>query len=91
MKLTLNEIKRQKTLRDRGLDFASADELFSGSFVTLEDTRNDYGEMRHISIGFIAGQMHIAAWTEREGTRRVISLRKANDREKARFQKLFDG
>jgi len=41
---TWDEAKRQATLRERELDFADAEEIFSGDFVTREDRRRDYGE-----------------------------------------------
>ena len=36
--------KRDKTLTQRGLDFAHAGEVFAGVNVTAEDARFDYGE-----------------------------------------------
>ncbi|MBS0495674.1 MAG: BrnT family toxin, partial [Proteobacteria bacterium] len=36
--------KRDKTLAERGLDFARAAEVFAGVSVTVEDARFDYGE-----------------------------------------------
>lgn len=37
---------RDKTLAERGLDFAPADEVFAGRHFTAEDTREDYSEPR---------------------------------------------
>ena len=36
--------KRDKTLAERGLDFARAGEVFAGANVTISDDRQDYGE-----------------------------------------------
>ncbi len=91
MRLIWDEEKRQATLRDRNIDFAWAAKVFSGAHSTFADTRNDYGELRYITVGFVDGRMHMLAWTRRDDAIRVISMRKANDRETARFQKLFDG
>ena len=44
MKLSWDEAKRQATLDERGLDFASAAELFVGEELTKADVRFDYGE-----------------------------------------------
>lgn len=85
MKLTWDEAKRRVTLDMRGLDFASADELFAGLHFTAEDLRNDNGERRFISAGLIAGRLCIVVWTPRGSARHIISLRKANDREQKRF------
>lgn len=35
MKYTWDETKRKKTLKDRGLDFAAAEEVFEGSTLTF--------------------------------------------------------
>ena len=60
---------------------ARAHEVFAGSTLTVEDDRQNYGEDRFITIGFLDGRMVILVWTPRSGTRRIISMRKANERE----------
>ena len=45
------------------------------------DTRYDYGEVRYVAIGLIDGRLHVLCFTETPDGIRVISLRKANDRE----------
>lgn len=52
MKIAFDAAKRVRTLVERGLDFASASEVFSGRHMTVEDDR------------------------------RIVSMRKANDRER---------
>ena len=47
--------------------------------------RLDYGEDRFITIGKLDGRMVVVVWTRRSETRRIISLRKANEREKAAY------
>jgi uncharacterized protein len=59
--------------------------VFTDLVVTLADDRNDYGEIRFISVGYLDGRMVLVAWTPRGTTRRIISMRKANDREQARY------
>jgi uncharacterized protein len=85
MKITFDPEKRATTLTVRGLDMARADEVFTDLVVTLADDRNDYGEIRFISVGYLDGRMVLVAWTPRGTTRRIISMRKANDREQARY------
>jgi len=87
MEITYDETKRQQALVGRGLDFADAMEVFRGWHMTLPDTRMDYGEDRFATFGFLAGRLVVVVWTKRGNSRRVISMRKANDREKARFGK----
>jgi uncharacterized DUF497 family protein len=90
MQIEFDPAKRDRTLQERGLDMARADEIFVGPVITTVDDRRDYGERRHITVGFLDGRMVFVAWTRRAGARRIISLRKANDREQklltARFR-----
>ena len=68
---------------------ARTDEVFAGSTLTVEDDRQNYGEDRFITIGFLDGRMVILVWTPRSGTRRIISMRKANERERALYTPRF--
>jgi uncharacterized protein len=85
MRISLDPAKRVETLRTRGLDFADAAEVFEGPTFTFPDERFDYSEERYITAGLLADRMVIVVWTPTEDGRRVISMRKANDREKARL------
>jgi len=81
--------KRAMTLRQRGLDFLHATEVFAGRHFTAPDLREDYGEDRFITVGLLDARMVVMVWTPRGEARRIISMRKANDREHARYaQKL---
>ena len=84
--VTFDPGKRDRTLQDRGLDFADAAEVFAGVTVDRVDDREDYGETRIITVGYLRGRMVIVVWTPRNEDRHVISMRKANEREKARFR-----
>ena len=48
--------KRDATLSERGLDMARAAEIFDGPTLTIEDDREDHGEIRLITIGFLDGR-----------------------------------
>ena len=85
MKITFDPAKRASTLKDRGLDFADAAEVFAGKALNIPDDRRDYGETRIVTVGSLRGRMVIVVWTPRGEGRHVISMRKANDREKTRF------
>jgi uncharacterized DUF497 family protein len=90
MKITFDPAKRASTLKDRNLDFADADEVFAGKALNIPDERRDYGEPRIVTVGLLRGRMVIVVWTPRGGGRHVFSMRKANDREKARFGKRLE-
>ncbi len=85
MKIEFDPDKRQATLDHRGLDMAREGEIFEGATLTIPDDRKDYGEPRFITIGCLDGRMVVIVWTPRGAARRIISLRKANDREQALY------
>lgn len=85
MRITYDPAKRDRTFAERGLDFDDAGQVFAGNHLTVADDREGYGEPRYITIGHIASRMVIVVWTPRKGSRRIISMRKANDRE----QKIY--
>ncbi|OYU18762.1 MAG: hypothetical protein CFE34_08860 [Rhodobacteraceae bacterium PARR1] len=85
MRIEYDPVKRTETLALRGIDMAKAGEVLSGPTITFEDVRFDYGEPRFLSVGFIGSRMVIVAWPPRGDIRRIISMRKANDRERARY------
>jgi uncharacterized DUF497 family protein len=89
MQITFDPAKRERTLRERGLDFASAAEVFVGHTYDRVDDRNDYGEVRVITVGLLADRMVVLVWTQRGDARHVISMRKANDREQARYARYL--
>jgi uncharacterized DUF497 family protein len=75
MRITFDPAKRALTLRQRGLDFARADELFAGRIATVVDDRRDYGETRFITAGTLDSRLVVTVWTERGDARHVISMR----------------
>lgn len=78
--------KSDKNLSKRGLDFADTETVFSKPCLTFEDTRFDYGEPRFITFGLLEERMVVIAHTPRGNKTRIISMRKANDREKKTYQ-----
>jgi uncharacterized DUF497 family protein len=91
VKLSWDERKRDWTLAERGLDFADAGQVFTGLNFTLADDRRDYGERRFITAGHLANRLVVLVWTPRGEVRHIISMRKANDREKKRFAQAIIG
>ena len=91
MKIEFDPDKRVMTLAERGLDMARAAEIFERSTLTFIDDREDYGELRHITVGFLDERMVVVVWTQRLNTRPIISLRKANDREQQAYGSRLEG
>lgn len=90
MLIEFDEQKRKRTQDERGLDFADANQIFDGVHLTAIDDRYDYGEIRYISMGYMNARLVVLVWTYRPDEimpthRRIISMRKANDREIAKF------
>jgi uncharacterized protein len=81
--------KRTWTLINRGLDFEDAKLVFAGLTAEIEDRRKDYGERRVICFGLLTGRLVVVGYTQRGAVRHVFSMRKANDREQARFAPYF--
>lgn len=80
-----DEDKRAANLEKHGVDFSAALEFEWDTALTADDGRQDYGEPRFVSIGFIGPRLHVLVWTPRGERFRVISLRKANAREVKRY------
>ncbi|MBP7002093.1 BrnT family toxin [Amaricoccus sp.] len=83
MLVEFDPVKRQATLDERGLDMAEAGLVFAGDVITVEDDRRDDGEPRYVTVGRLRGRIVFVAWTPRGDARRIIRMRKANDRERA--------
>lgn len=86
MKLEWDEAKRRKTLQERGLDFAELHQFDWETGVFFDDVRHDYGERRQSALGFLNKRLVAISFTMRGETVRIISLRKANTRER----KVYD-
>ena len=90
MRVTYDPEKRERTFNERGLDFEDAEIVFSGPTLEIEDTRKDYGDVRVICYGLLAGRMVVVGYTPRGADRHVFSMRKANAREQARIAPLLE-
>ena len=90
MRISYDPVKRQRTLDERGLDFEDAVAVFEGLTFEVEDTREDYGETRMICFGYLADRLVVLGYTMRGATRHIFSMRKANEREKAKIGPYFE-
>ena len=84
MRIEYDPAKRDWTLRRRGLDFEDATIVLETEITTVPDGRADYGEDRFNTFGMLAGRLVHVTWTPRSDAVRVISMRFANERERAR-------
>ncbi len=86
MKISFDPAKRAATLADRGFDFADAAKVFGGKTFTLLDDRFEYGEERYQTYGLLDGRLVMVVWTPRGEYHHIISMRKCNDKEKAKYR-----
>lgn len=90
MRITFDPAKRQRTLEERGLDFADAALVFGGLHAVAPDERRDYGEPRFITVGELRGRFVVIAWTPRGNARRIMSMRLCHAKETERWRARLD-
>jgi uncharacterized DUF497 family protein len=86
-----DERKRARNLRKHGVDFAIVERFEFDAAVIVVDDRKDYGEPRYRAFGVIEGRLHVLIFTARGAQTRVISLRRANDRERKNYVATKEG
>jgi uncharacterized protein len=85
MEISFDPAKRDWTLRERGLDFADAAEVFAEPLLTLEDSRFGYPEPRYQTYGWLGERMVLIAWTPTDAGVRVIPMRHCHGKEQRRI------
>lgn len=86
MRYEWDQKKNQANQIKHGLDFEDAPLVLSGDIVSFEDDRSDYGEWRLITLGTLSGRVVVVVHTPRGDITRIISMRKANEREQKIYQ-----
>ena len=82
MNFEWDEAKSDLCFRERGFDFAYAAQVFfDPDRMVQADTRYSYGEERYRVIGVIEQRLFVVVYTPRHDAMRIISARKANQRE----------
>lgn len=80
--------KDAANIAKHGVSLADAARFEWDSAATWPDERREYGEARMSGIGYIGLRLHYVVFVERAEGRRIISLRKANDREVRRYAEI---
>ena len=86
MKFEWDENKRVANLAKHGVYFIDAEDFDWSSAIETIDDRSNYIEDRWIALGFIGSRLHVLIYTMRGENIRLISLRKANKREKDYYE-----
>lgn len=74
-------------LEKHGVSFEEVELIDWSSANTAPDNRTDYGEPRFITYVIYKGRLHCLIWTWRDSALRPISFRKANAREREKYEK----
>lgn len=85
MRFEWDDAKERSNVAKHGVDFATAQRIFDGPVLTRLDTRRDYGEVRHVSVGKVGPAIVVVAHTERGDRRRLISARPASRKERRSY------
>jgi uncharacterized DUF497 family protein len=86
MKYEWDENNRVANLAKQGVDFIDAENFDWSSAIETIDDRFNYIEDRWIALGFIGSRLHVIIYTMQGENVRLISLRKANKREKDYYE-----
>jgi len=81
MQITYDQAKNARNIKDRGLSFDRAADFDFWTAKFWPDTRMDYPETRIVAIGYLDARLHVLVFSETRSGIRVISFRKANQRE----------
>jgi uncharacterized protein len=80
-----DEDKCQANIFKHGIDFANIQAVFTNPIVERVDDRQDYDEVRIILLGIIDNRVLCIVYTLRGSVCRIISGRKANQREQRTY------
>lgn len=90
MKISFDPAKDAANVDKHGVSLALAARLAWDAALIWPDVRRPYGELRECALALLGERLYFAAFVDRADGRRVISLRKANNREIIRHAKVFD-
>ncbi len=86
-KFEWDEAKNQLNIEKHKLPFEMAKPLFNKPMNVIKDTRIEYKEDRYIGLSELDGRLMVVVFTMRKpGLIRIISFRKANNREQKEYQ-----
>jgi len=87
VKFDFDPVKNAANITKHGISLGDAALLDWDKATTYPDLRRDYGEPRMIALAPLDKRVHSVVFVDRDGTRRVISLRKAHFKEVERYEK----
>lgn len=85
MDIAFDPAKDESNVAKHGVSLSLAGDFEWDECLAGPDARRAYGEDRMVAIGYIGVRLFVVVYVDREGVRRIISLRKANKREEKRY------
>lgn len=90
MEITFDPTKDAANFAKHGVSLAEAFRLDWESAMVWTDSRKNYGEVRQSALAVLMDRVFFVAFVDRVDGRRVISMRKANQREFDRYEAYLD-
>ena len=92
MRLTWDPAKNERNLRDHGVDFEDAQQIFDGPTVEFPDDAHSTSEARMRAVGLMYGiEITVIYTDDAPGVRHLISARKATEHERQAFYREVGG
>lgn len=88
-KFIWDKSKNLLNVAKHGLNFEDVKLVLKSPIITFEDNRFDYGERRLVTLGMLERHTVVIVHTPRGNKIRIISMRKANAKEKKIYQERF--
>ena len=85
MQFSYDDAKNKTNVQKHGVSLSEAKLLEWDLLISTHDARRDYGEVRTIGFAAIDERLYCVVFTVRGDTHHIISLRKANNREKENY------
>ncbi len=83
MEFAWDPAKHDRNVTARGIGFDDGALIFAGRVTEWPDRRQEYGEERVRAVGQSGREILHVVYTDRDNTRRIISVRQANRKERA--------
>jgi uncharacterized DUF497 family protein len=89
MQINFDEAKNKSNMQKHGVPLSEAKLLEWDLLISAHDARRDYGEVREVGFAPMGERLYCVVFTVRDDTYHIISLRKANNREKAIYAHYY--
>jgi len=90
MNFEWDENKNRINVKKHGLNFKDVHFCFENPIMEKVDDRFEYGEKRYTALALLLGRAVNLVYTKKNETIRIISFRKANEREKKAYLQRFE-